>query len=485
MRLSVVSLSSVAALSMVAVGCLATDATDSGTSPLLKITSAAVNPLNALSIVIALKSVSVDSLKVEYWSNDESRLSTPCFRQTSESTRVTVLGLRPNTQYSLRAAACGSLATSAEIHMTAGELPVHLESVKLETTGVGSSGYTLTSFRRDSLGYVVAFDSTGAIRWYRKFDIRPGEDAVGAEQLPNGDFTVFLGASTGWQPTFGRFVQFRATGDVVQTYSSAAPYYTDVHELAISFNDTSVASVSLLGYDLRPRDLSSIGGNSNVLLGGHTLLRQSSQGSVVFLWSAWDHFQIEDWIEPPLPAPVVTNIDFDHPNAFIFDQDSNYVVSFRNFGEITKIDGISGDIIWRLGGRHNQFTIVNDPLAGFSGQHSVRVLENGHILLFDNGLRHTPPESRAVEYRLDTETMTATMVWEYRHNPPLYAPFVGSVQRYEDGRTLIGFGWVSQVVEVGTSGDVRWEGVLTFDGNRAPNFYRIWKVPSLYKAQRP
>jgi hypothetical protein len=40
----------------------------------------------------------------------------------------------------------------------------------------------------------------------------------------------------------------------------------------------------------------------------------------------------------------------------------------------------------------------------------VRVLGNGNLLLFDNGLRHDPSETRAVEYRLDNTAMTATLL---------------------------------------------------------------------------
>jgi len=52
-----------------------------------------------------------------------------------------------------------------------------------------------------------------------------------------------------------------------------------------------------------------------------------------------------------------------------------------------------------------------------TGQHAVNVLDNGNILLFDNGLSRnfekTPTYSRAVEYRIDEENMTIQQVWEY------------------------------------------------------------------------
>ena len=59
-----------------------------------------------------------------------------------------------------------------------------------------------------------------------------------------------------------------------------------------------------------------------------------------------------------------------------------------------------GRILWRLGGKNNEFTFVNDP-ERFSQQHSIRRIPNGHVMLFDNGNYHAVPHSRAVEYALD------------------------------------------------------------------------------------
>src|SRR5207249_12167490 len=96
-------------------------------------------------------------------------------------------------------------------------------------------------------------------------------------------------------------------------------------------------------------------------------------------------------------------------------------------------------LITRRARRNTRRAIVNAPLGGFSAQHSVRVLDNGNLLQYDNGLRHRPLESRAVEYRLDTDAKTATMVWQYRRVPPVFTTFLGSVQRYQNGNKLIAF----------------------------------------------
>ncbi|MGV8018433.1 MAG: aryl-sulfate sulfotransferase [Ignavibacteria bacterium] len=56
------------------------------------------------------------------------------------------------------------------------------------------------------------------------------------------------------------------------------------------------------------------------------------------------------------------------------------------------------------------------------------------------GNYHTPSFSRAVEYKLEETSMTATKVWEYRNNPDIYAFAMGNVQRLPNGNTLIGWG---------------------------------------------
>ena len=223
-----------------------------------------------------------------------------------------------------------------------------------------------------------------------------------------------------------------------------------------------------------------MGGQPNVLLATHTILRQTPEGVVEFFWSGSDHFTLDDWLDRPPDYAQTTNTDLDHANSLEIDRDGNYVASFFNLPEITKIDAVTGRVIWRFSGRNNQFNVLNDPLGGVSGQHSVRVLENGNLLIYDNGKHHNPPESRPVEYSLDTVSMTASMVWEYRHAPVLFTPVVGSVERLRNGNTLVGFGAVGVATEVANDGSVAWEGHMN-----PPFFYRVRRISSLYRFEQP
>jgi len=149
--------------------------------------------------------------------------------------------------------------------------------------------------------------------------------------------------------------------------------------------------------------------------------------------------------------------------------------------EITKIDFTSGAVLWRLGGRHNQFQILDDPLKGFLGQHNVQVLANGHLLMLDDHFRGVPAPARAVEYSLDTQSMVARMVWQYQPSVAVISPSMGSVQRLPNGATLVGFGAAGRVDEVAGDGSVISSATLRSGDTRAIAFYRAVRVASLYE----
>jgi len=436
------------------------------------------NPENALSVLIALNATAADSVRVRY-SDADSASVTPFYRlRGSASGKIAVFGLRPSTKYSVvvEAIGPGGTFTSATASVTTPALPPQIASLRLSGAGSSSPGYTLVVpvFSDTTAdGFIVAFDETGDVRWYHRF---PGEWPIEAKQQPNGNTTVYVGRSFGWQTSVGRYVELTPAGDIARTFAVANGYYTDPHEMLLGFNDTTLVAVHLLGYEIRSVDLSAVGGSPSAQLAVHTIERQSPGGSVDFRWSAGSMFSASDW-----PIPNRLAVDLDHPSSLGLDLDGNYVVSFQAMDEITKINATTGAIVWRFGGKNNQFRIDNDPLNGFSGQHDVQVLENGHLLLMDNHSRTPPVVSRAAEYSLDTRTMTASLVWELRPTPTIVSPIMGSVQRQSNGATLIGFGAAGRVLEVQHDGRISWDATLRGGSSASPiSFYRAVRVRSLY-----
>src|SRR5262245_47329771 len=153
-----------------------------------------------------------------------------------------------------------------------------------------------------------------------------------------------------------------------------------------------------MSYDPQIVDMSALtkGGRSDAIVIGLIIQELDQEKNVVFQWRSWDHFQITDVMSHSLNSSVV---DYVHGNSIDVDSDCNLIISCRHMNEVTKISRASGEIIWRLGGRNNQFAI-DDPIR-FSHQHDVRRLPNGNLTLFDNGNFRLPLFSRAVEYAID------------------------------------------------------------------------------------
>lgn len=482
----------IALAAVVVAGCGDHGAT-SAPSPAPRIVSTSVtpNPFNTLSAAVSYAASGADSARLVYWSDTEPPRTTPYSRSGDGPGRIVALGLAPHTAYhgSLEVrGADGAVATTA-VAFSSGDLPAALQFVHLQLVGTPPPGYLLTGVTAgaggDSSAYAVAFDPAGQIRWYRGFHADPGEHALACEQQSDGHFTLFVGASPGWLPVAGRYYEFTAEGESLAVYTAGAGLYTDPHELLLRDDGPTGREALLFGYDLRPLDLVPLGGWPDQLVAGHTIVRQTASGAVDFQWSAWDHFTLADWVARPPNLSQGSSIDFDHPNSIEVDGAGNYIVSFASLMQVVKIDPATGAMRWRFGGRENQFTLVGDELAGFGIQHDVRLLTNGDLLLFDNGNYHVPPESRAVEYRLDTLAMTAAQVWEYRHVPAVFAPYVGSVQRYRNGHTLVGFGAAGVMTEVTGDGTVVWEGQLAVNGQSPAPFYRVRELPSLYSHESP
>jgi hypothetical protein len=177
-------------------------------------------------------------------------------------------------------------------------------------------------------------------------------------------------------------------------------------------------------------------------------------------------------------------VDYVHCNALELDFDRNLLISSRNLDEVTKIDRNTGEVLWRMGGTQNEFTLVGDT-QWYWRQHAVRRTASGTITLFDNGNYHVPSESRAVEYAVDEAAKVARLIWEYRHTPARYAPFTGNVQRLPTGNTLISWGNLGIVTEVRRDGTKAFEmrfaqdGVRTYRTRLTP-WYGIAAAPQLW-----
>jgi hypothetical protein len=227
----------------------------------------------------------------------------------------------------------------------------------------------------------------------------------------------------------------------------------------------------MMVHDYKIIDMSLIvpGWNPQALVVGCILQEIDTQGNVVFEWRSWDHIPITD-SNQDLTADFIRYI---HCNSMEKDTDGNLLISSRHLDEVTKIDRQTGEVIWRLGGKANQFAFTNDP--GFFYQHDARRLPNGRLSIYDNRTYQEPLFSRAVEYLIDEQNKTATMVYEYRRSPDIYGGAMGNYQRLPGGNVMVGWGWSSFPVLTEAMPD----GTTVFELSADDRFgtYRAFRFP--------
>jgi len=223
-------------------------------------------------------------------------------------------------------------------------------------------------------------------------------------------------------------------------------YPVDNHDMKLLPNGHAL----VFGSEVRTINMSALvpGGKTAAAVTGDILQEIDANNRLVFEWHTFDHIAITNSFYD-LTQPT---IDYAHMNAVSIDPtDNNLLVSLRTTSEIVKINRQTGEVMWRLGGKMNQFTYIGEHLENAPyytvGQHDIHRLANGDVLFFDNGNISgggvTPSDrtySRAVEYYVDEINLTATLVWEYRHTPDISVPCTGSVKRFSNGNTLIGWG---------------------------------------------
>jgi len=245
-------------------------------------------------------------------------------------------------------------------------------------------------------------------------------------------------------PSMFRFKDETLTN--VADYTTTSGYTLDTHDVKLFPNGHSL----VFGTEVRTFDMSGVvtNGKTAAAVTGGVIQEFDGAKRLVFEWHTFDYIAITNTFADLSQS----SFDYAHINAMTIDPtDNNLLASLRTTSEIVKINRRTGEVIWRLGGKMNQFTFINEheENAPFYkvGQHDVHRLANGNLLLFDNGNISgggvTPNDrtySRAVEYALDETNMTATLVWEYRHTPDISTPCTGSVKRMPNGNTLIDWG---------------------------------------------
>ncbi|KAK2616971.1 hypothetical protein QQS21_000060 [Conoideocrella luteorostrata] len=169
-----------------------------------------------------------------------------------------------------------------------------------------------------------------------------------------------------------------------------------------------------------------------------------ANGNLVWQWKVSERLPRDEF---PL-QPHYTREHYPLINSVLPLRDGKHILaSMRSVSAVIIIEKSTGNIVWKLS---------SDILAQ---QHNATELENGNILIFDNGT-FRKGESMTYTRAIEVDRETKKIVWEYRdRSSPIcfFTPFMGSAQRLANGNTLMCESAFGRIFEVTRDGYICWE----------------------------
>jgi Arylsulfotransferase (ASST) len=232
----------------------------------------------------------------------------------------------------------------------------------------------------------------------------------------------------------------------------------DLHEFLLTSRGTALITI----YSNIPADLTSVGGSANGQLTEGVIQEiDVPTGKVLTEWRSSAHVGLDESYLPSVKGDVA---DYFHLNSVGVDTDGHLLVSARHTWTVYKLHRQTGAVLWRLGGKHTDFTIV--PGAEFSFQHDVRRHVDGTLTIFDNNAAAptSTTHARPIRIALDLGAMSARLVGEYQPESPRVAWAMGNFEQLPDGGAFVGWGTAGAFTEFAPDGTVRFDATLA-DGS--------------------
>lgn len=303
-----------------------------------------------------------------------------------------------------------------------------------ETTNNGDTfngNYYMTTYSPDEASsYIFALNTDGNVIYYKQV---PGFcSQFRKETSKDGDIRYVYtaqdkssGSELNMEDLHGKFIIMNEEFEIIDeaTYISSDKndntytifeYLDDGHYFITSSNKQKVNNVP--GYE-------------EVTLTQNNL-QEVKNGKVVFEWRSEDYPELYQHVSELQKLNLEESNDYLHFNMIKVDpKDNNILVSFRNISAIIKINRKTGEIMWTLGGKKDDFKMSKKQK--FAYQHSIYFNEDGSMTIFDNGDNRVnlgiKNESKVVTLKLNEELKKVESYKSYRLKE-VYSMAMGSVQ---------------------------------------------------------
>jgi hypothetical protein len=403
---------------------------------------------------------------------------------------LAVLGFRPDRRHVLQISArdeAGNISAAMPLEFETAPLPDGFPSLEVSVSSPEKmeAGVTLFSLMRwpeegdtdDEFGLAIAVDEQGEVVWYRRSD-HLFEDP---HRMTNGNLLSLLGNNraeevdmlgnvvTRWHAA--KHPNEEANADIQEGSIPVATetFHHDIQEMPSG--NLLVLSTEMRRIEDYPTvvdDDRAPKAAANVI--GDVVVEFARDGSIVNEWKLMDLLDVrrlgyeslgEVWNQWAYVDVDGGTRDWAHGNSVSYQADTDSIlVSLRHQEAVINFSRQSGELNWILG-THEGWgerwaPYLLKPEGEFAWpfhQHAAEMTASGSLILFDNGnFRSVPPQpkitldesySRAVEYAIDTESMTVRQAWSYGGpgEDVFYSPFMSEADELpQTGNVLIADG---------------------------------------------
>lgn len=198
-----------------------------------------------------------------------------------------------------------------------------------------------------------------------------------------------------------------------------------------------------------------------------SIMQEIKNGQVIFEWQSQNYPELLDEALRACQYEEHAQ-DYLHLNSIIIDpRDNHFIVSFRSTSSVMKIHRKTGQILWRLGGKKDDFGLTPEQLFIF--QHTATITDDGYVMIFDNHVRDLDPRcagefpyqpaetSRILKFKLDEKNKRLAGFQSFPL--PWHAAYMGSVFETEYNTYIVGYGSNAQMgaAEIDRDGKILWE----------------------------
>ena len=382
--------------------------------------------------------------------------------KSANSHQIVLVGLKGQTtyEYQVEVKNDASNSTSNVQSFTTEKFPINILHLRWDQDQVtGLDGYILSQ-RRMVNGIIYLIDRDGDVVWYQNVPKQPKLSHWTAQN------TILV--------LYGAAKHRNSSGDQIAEYDL---YGKEIYHLDLSSLDEPLeahhevrydnsGNLLTLVYQFKDFDLSGLGGSSSQRVMGDQIVKLDTLGKVLWSWSIFDH------LNPSTDSTILkTAEDWSHANSLSLDKDGNYLISFRNFNQVWKIDSTTGDIIWKLG---DGGTIELDKSGYIYGQHAFHLNSDGNYQVFDNGRKNR--KTRVVTYQVNETNQSVNVLNALELPEELYCEKMGSAYLMKNNNLLLCAPRSNSLVVLNQEGEILAQGRVGI-----PDPYRAEYVPELYR----